>query len=140
MKRSVCINPLMKKRTADDRTKINGFYINDMLKGFLGSKNEGARMLSMMGMPEGGIPFSAAVFLRCRETHWKDADGNKASISFRVRENQIECFGSYLGKKKSIRVFREWSSYEDRDMVRRLESEAIGDLCAKCIYENMNMM
>lgn len=127
----------MKKKQTDDLTKASGYYINEFTRGFLGEKNEGNRMLRQMGLPEGAIPFSTAIFLQNRRIRWKDSNGHTAYISFKLKPNQMECFGSYLGQKKSIRLFREWGSHENPEMIARLESEAIGDLCMKCIYENL---
>lgn len=94
-------------------------------------------MLRLMGLPAEAPPFSAATLLRKKRAGWTDKDGNAASISFRLKPDQLECFGSYLGKKRSIRVFREWGSREDPDTVTKLESQAIGDLCMRCIYDNL---
>lgn len=125
----------MRKKEVNDKVKINGFYIYELTRGFLGEQNEGKKLLKMMGLPFNEVPFSVATFLLKKRTFWKDTKGNVASIHFKTKHNQIECFGSYLGKRKSIRVFREWSFNEDSDKIARLESEAIGDLCMKCIYE-----
>lgn len=127
----------MKRKEINDKTEINGYYINEFTRGFFGDKDEGNWMLIQMGLPADVIPFSAMTFLRNKKACWKDKDGNVASISFKLKENQIECFGNYLGNKKSIRMFCEWGAYEDKEIIARLESEAIGDLCMKCIYENL---
>ena len=127
----------MKRKETNDKTKINGYYINELTRGFLGEQNEGNRMLNLMGLPINVVPFSVAVFLQNQKIFWKDQNGNKASISFKLKHNQLECFGSYLGKRKSIRLFRECGEYENPEVIAHLESEAIGDLCMKCIYENL---
>lgn len=127
----------MKRKETDDRIKISGYYINEFTRGFLGEQNEGNKMLKQMGLPINEIPFSVAIFLQNKRIRWKDSEGNVAAISFKLKPNQMECFGSYLGQKKSIRVFREWGSHEDLEVIAKLESEAIGDLCMKCIYENL---
>lgn len=127
----------MKRKETNNQIKISGYYINELIRGFLGEQDEGNKMLRLMGLPTGIVPFSVAIFLQNKKTCWKDKDGNVASISFKLKPNQMECFGSYLGKKKSIRLFREWGNHEDLETVARLESEAIGDLCMKCIYENL---
>ena len=125
----------MKKKETDSRAKASGYYIHEFTRGFFGEKNEGGRMLRRMGLPADTVPFSAAAFLQKRRTRWKDSSGNIASISFKLKSNQMECFGSYLGQKKSIRLFREWGNHEDPEVIARLESEAIGDLCMTCINE-----
>lgn len=127
----------MKRREINYKAKINGYYVNEFISGFLGDKGEGKWMLKQMGLQADTIPFSAVSFFRSKKARWKDKDGNTASISFRLKENQIECFGSYLGDKKSIRMFCEWGAHEDKEVIARLESGAIGDLCMKCIYENL---
>lgn len=126
----------MKRKTIPEDTKINGFYINEVAQGFMGDRGEGRELLRLMGLPQSEVPFSVAVFLQNQIATWKDKDGEVATISFRLRSNQLECFGSYLGRKKSKRLFREWESYEDVDFAARLESEAIGDLCMRCIFDN----
>lgn len=127
----------MKRKEINDKTKINGYYIKEFERGFLGEQNEGNRMLKRMGLQIDVIPFSVITFFRNKKVRWKDRDGNVAEISFKLKENQLECFGTYLGNKKSMRVFREWGVHEDQEIIAILESEAIGDLCMKCIYENL---
>lgn len=127
----------MKRIEIDDKVKVNGYYVNEFTRGFLGEQNEGSWMLKQMGLQSDRVPFSVATFFQNKQACWKDKSGNTASISFKLKPNQIEFFGSYLGKKKSTRIFREWGCYEDAEVIARLESEAIGDLCMKCIYENL---
>lgn len=147
----------MKRKQVNSLTKVNGFYVNDLIRGFFGEQDEGKAMLRMMDFSSDQLPFSAVVFLQKKKVFWTDNRGNKVIISFRLRSNQLECFGSYLipkseeeyraelrknpkadkfiRKKKSIRLFREWSIHEDPEVITRLESEAIGDCCMKCIYD-----
>jgi len=128
----------MKKRTEiDDQLKVEGFYINDVELGFFGEQDEGKKMLKMMGLPSDTLPFSTAAFIQNRKIRWKDCNGKVASISFKLRDDQIEFFGSYLGNKKSTRIFREWGEYEEAETIAHLESEAIGNLCMMCIYEKL---
>lgn len=127
----------MKRKEINDKAQINGYYINEFTRGFLGEQNEGNWMLEQMGLQADVTPFSVITFLRNKKVCWKDKDGNVASISFKLNDSQLECFGTYLGNKKSIRLFREWETHEDQEVIARLESEAIGDLCMKCIYENL---
>lgn len=129
----------MKRKEINDSIKVGKFYIKELVHGFMGEQEEGKRMLEHMGLPSDTTPFSAVKFLQNSRASWKDKDGNKASIWFSLKSNQIECFGAYLDKKKSIRVFREWKENEDREFVSKIESEAIGDLCMKCIYENLDL-
>lgn len=125
----------MKKKETDFQTKVNGYFINELTRGFLGERGQGAWMLGYMGLPQDTVPFSAAVFLQKRQIQWQDSGGNTATIAFRLKPDLIECSGSYMGQSKTIRLRREWDPYESVDMARRVESEAIGDLCMKCIYE-----
>lgn len=128
----------MKKRTeVNDQLTVNGFYIKDVEQGFFGEQDEGKKMLKMMGLPNDVLPFSVITFLQDKKIRWKDSNNKIASISFKVKEEQIEFFGSYLGKKGSARMFREWGDYEEADKITHLESEAIGNLCMMCIYEKM---
>lgn len=127
----------MKRKVINESVKINGYYIRDFNKGFFGEKQEGAKMLKAMGLAQDAIPFSTATFFQNRRIFWKDSQGNRVTISFKMKPDQLECYGTYLGKRKSLRLFREWNNYEDPEMIARLESESIGELCMKCIYENM---
>lgn len=129
----------MKRIKTDDKTSVRGFYIRSLERGFMGERGEGNKMLEAMGLPKDTIPFSSASLLRNAYAFWNDSQGNRVWISFKLKHNQMECFGSYLGKEKSIRLFREWSDYEDSETIARLESEAIGDLCMRCIYENLEI-
>lgn len=127
----------MKKRQTNDLTRVKGFYINELIRGFFGDHNEGKTMLKKMGLPPDTVPFSVAVLLQKQRIFWLDKNGNRITISFKLKHNQLECFGNYLKKRKSIRLFREWGSHEDPEVIARLESEAIGDCCMRCIYENL---
>ncbi len=149
----------MKKKQTNDSTRVKGFYINELIRGFFGEQNEGKLMLEKMGLSPDTVPFSAAIFLQNRHIYWFDKDGNRVVISFKLKPNQLECFGTiiipkdpelykaelktnpkaekFYKKKKSIRLFREWGEYEDPDTIARLESGAIGDCCMRCIYENL---
>lgn len=127
----------MKRKATGDNLKVNGYYISDLVRGFYGEQDEGRQMLRLMGLPNNHLPFSVAAFLLNKKIFWKDSQGNKATISFRFKPNQMECFGTYKKKRKSIRMFLEWDSQEDPEKIARLESEAIGDLCMRCIFENL---
>ncbi|WP_289700524.1 hypothetical protein [Duncaniella muris] len=127
----------MKRKVINDQVKIKGFLIQEFNKGFFGENGEGRKMLKKMGLPIDTIPFSTVMFLQSKRIFWTDHQGNRATISFKMKPYQLECFGTYLGKRKSLRIFREWNNYEDPDMIARLESETIGELCMKCIYENL---
>lgn len=127
----------MRKKETNNQTKVKGFYINELTRGFLGDQNEGQIMLKKMGLPIDTVPFSVSIFLQNQNIFWMDKNGNKATISFKLKPNQLECFGTYLKKRKSMRLFREWGNHEDPEVIARLESEAIGDCCMRCIYENL---
>ena len=127
----------MRKKETNNQTKVKGFYIHELTRGFLGDQNEGQIMLKKMGLPIDTVPFSVAIFLQNQKIFWMDKNGNKATISFKLKPNQLECFGTYLKKRKSMRLFREWGNHEDPEVIARLESEAIGDCCMRCIYENL---
>ena len=127
----------MKKKQTNDSARVKGFYINELIRGFFGDHNEGRIMLKKMGLSPDIVPFSVAVFLQNQRAFWLDKKGNRVTISFKLKHNQLECFGTYLKKRKSIRLFREWSIHEDPEVIARLESEAIGDCCMRCIYENL---
>lgn len=127
----------MRKKRIKDKHKIRGFYLSEVIYGFFGDQDEGRIMLSKMGLQEDTIPFSVATFIRNKRTFWRDNKGNVARISYRLRPDAIECRGSYMKKEKMIRVIREWGSHENKDLIARLESIAIGDLCMHCIYNNL---
>lgn len=128
----------MRKKDTNDLVTVKGLYINELVRGFFGEHCEGKKMLQMMGLPSDTLPFSAATFLQKRKVQWKDSDGNIAYISYKYKQNQLECHGSYLKQRKTIRLVLEWGNREDMEMIARIESETIGDLCMKCIYENLN--
>lgn len=127
----------MKKKQTNDSNRVKGFYINELIRGFFGEQNEGKMMLQKMGLSPDTVPFSVAIFLQNQRIFWFDKDGNRVTISFKLKPHQLECFGTYLKKRKSIRLFREWGNHEDPEVIARLESEAIGDCCMRCIYENL---
>ena len=128
----------MKKRAeVNDNLTVNGFYIKDVEQGFFGEQNEGKKVLQVMGLPDDVLPFSVAAFLQDKKIRWKDRNGKVASMSFKLKDDQIEFFGSYLGNRKSTRMFREWGDYEESEKISRLESEAIGNLCMMCIFEKL---
>lgn len=128
----------MKKRNLiNNETTANGFYINEVIHGFFGDQGEGKQMLQIMGLPDNTLPFSVAAFLQATKIRWKDINGKVASIAFKLKPDQIEFSGSYLGNRKQTRMFREWGDYEDPVKVKKLESEAIGNLCMMCIYEKL---
>ena len=147
----------MRKKETTNLTAVDGFYVKELTQGFFGEHNEGKFLLNKMGLSPDELPFSAVVFLRKRKIHWYDKNGHRAVISFRLKPNQLECFGTYLvpkdpevyeaelqenpkagkylQKQKSLRLFREWGNHEDPEVIARLESEAIGDCCMQCIYQ-----
>lgn len=125
----------MRRRHTANEVTLKGFYINEVAQGFWGEQNEGRKLLALMGLPDDVIPFSIATLIQNHKIYWKDALGNRASIGFKLKDDQIECYGSYLKRRKTLRVFREWGYNENKEKIARLESEAIGDLCMHCIYE-----
>lgn len=127
----------MKRKDTNDLITVNGLYTNEFIRGFFGEQSEGKKMLKRMGLPTDTIPFSAALFMQKGAAQWKDAGGNIAHISYKCKQNQLECYGSYMGQRKSLRIILEWGNNEDIEMIAKLESEAIGDLCMKCIYDNL---
>lgn len=127
----------MKKKQTNDSTRVKGFYINELIRGFFGEQNEGKVMLQKMGLSPDAVPFSVAIFLQDQRIFWFDKDGNRVTISFKLKPHQLECFGTYRKKRKSMRLFREWGGYEDPEVIARIESGAIGDCCMRCIYENL---
>ncbi len=147
----------MKRKETTNLATVDGFYVKELIQGFFGEHNEGKTLLNKMGLSSGELPFSAVVFLRKRKIHWYDKLGHRAVISFKLKPNQLECFGTYLipktqeeyekdlkenpkagkyhQKQKSLRLFREWGNNEDPEVIARLESEAIGDCCMQCMYQ-----
>lgn len=119
------------------KEKVGGYYIRDATSGFWGEKGEGHIVLEAMGLPSDKIPFSMAFYLKNRHVQWKDTDGNLISISFCITEQRIEFFASYMGKRKTSVLFREWETYEDMNDIQHLESEAIGNMSMMCIYEKL---
>lgn len=129
----------MKRRFINGKTNQCGYYVNDFIRGFMGERKEGEMILRFMGLPLSPLPFSVIAFLQKRKIRWKDSDDNLVTLSYRLKPGQIECSATYLEKKKTMRLFLEWGAHEDRVMVTKLESEAIGDLCMRCLYENFDL-
>ena len=102
----------MKQRTVSHTTRKHGFYPNDFLRGFKGDHNQGNMLLKFMGLPTNQIPFSVITLLRNRYIRWKDAEGNVVTLSFSRKFKQIECIGSYLERRKKMRVLIEWGEDE----------------------------
>lgn len=127
----------MKRKQIQDEVKAGGLYITEFIRGFFGKNNEGNAMLENMGLSDEVVPFSVALFLQNGEIQWKDSDGMVAYITYRFKPGMLECYGAYKGKHKTSRLFLEWNHYEDKETITRLESEAIGDLCMRCILDNL---
>ncbi len=51
----------MKRKAINDTIRVNGYYIQDFNKGFLGEHREGEKMLKKMGLQPTTIPFSTAM-------------------------------------------------------------------------------
>lgn len=128
---------LMKRKAVKNEVKAGEYYVADFTRGFFGEQNEGRIMLEKMGLAPDAIPFSAARFLQNKKIQWQDSSGKTARMSYKVKPYILECNGSYLGQKKTIRLYLEWGSNEDAETIKKLESEAIGELCMKCIYDKL---
>ena len=121
----------------DYQKKSGGYYIQLATTGFWGENNEGEQILETMGLPTDRLPFSMAFYLKKHNVQWKDADDKLVCMSFCVTRYKIEFYASYNGMKKTTSLWREWETYEDNDDIRRLESEAIGDMSMRCLYDKM---
>ena len=51
----------MKKKQTNDSTRVKGFYINELIRGFFGEQNEGKVMLQKMGLSPDAVPFSVVI-------------------------------------------------------------------------------
>lgn len=127
----------MKKRTTNNNQEVSGYYVNDVEHGFWGENGEGIYILKEMGLPTNEVPFSIAIFLKKKEIIWFDSQKRRAKISFKLKDDIMEFYGCYRGKRKTTRLYREWGEYEDPEKIKRLESEAIGNMCALCIYDKL---
>ncbi len=125
----------MKKRNATIKKKICGFIVDDVERGFFGDMDGGGILLENMGLNPNEVPFSIINYLETGKTEWPDKDGNLAKVSFRLTDEKIICTGKYLGEEQTIQLFREWESYEDKNMICKLESEALGELTMRVIFE-----
>ena len=111
------------------------YFADDFLRGFLGSHGEGCEVLKGMGLPYREAPFDVEPFLSSRVAIWPDGDGVMNSVSFNVTPTQLNCTATRGKSSKSVRMCREWGMYEDKEMIAHLESEAIGELCMKCLID-----
>lgn len=125
----------MKRKEIDDEAKVGRYYVSEAMKGFWGDKMEGRKVLSAMGLRTDQPPFSIASFLKSRNANWNDANGNMVQVSFNRKPMMLECVGDYLGSKRVIKIYVEWSKQDSKDMADKLESEAIGNLCSQCLYD-----
>ena len=119
------------------KIKAGGYYIKDATQGFFGEKGEGNVVLERMGLDPNVLPFSMAAYLKRHHVQWKDAEGRLVNMSFMVTDQRITFQTEYLGNRKNAILFREWESYEDKNDVRHLESEAIGNMSMLCLYDKM---
>lgn len=130
-------------KIVNNRLRVDGFYIKDAINGFLdmGSETSGEEMLEQMGLPTDVVPFDMAEFLRNREIYWKDSLGRIAFISFKMTDDEIVCFGSYLGNKQFEYMNREWDDdwgpTESLSYIAHTESSNILNSCMNCISEKM---
>ena len=125
------------RNNIDENATVNGFYLKEVAECFFGPQDEGKWLLQYQGLDFDKLPFSVATLIREGKASWKDPIGRVCTISFKLKDDQIEFFGTYLGRKKMMRIFREWGDYESKEKIARLESEAIGNMCMKCIYESI---
>ena len=121
----------------DYHKKSGGYYIQRATSGFWGEQREGEQVLEAMGLNPNKLPFSMAFYLKKHKVQWRDKDDKLVCMSFCVTEYKMEFYASYNGMKKSMSLWREWETYEDKDDIRKLESEAIGNMSMKCLYEKM---
>lgn len=119
------------------KEKAGGYYIKDATQGFFGEKGEGKIVLEMMGLDPDVLPFSMAIYLKRHHVQWRDAEGRWVNMHFKVTDQRITFHTDYLGNRKSAILFREWESYEDKNDVAHLESEAIGNMSMLCLYDKM---
>lgn len=121
----------------DYHEQSGGYYIQRATSGFWGEHGEGRQVLEEMGLNSDELPFSMAFYLKKRKVQWRDKDGKLVWMSFFVTDYKIEFHACYNGIKKSMSLWREWETYEDKEDIRKLESEAIGNMSMKCLYEKM---
>lgn len=125
----------MKKRNKTIKRKINGIVVRDFERGFWGDMGGAEIMFENMGLDPDVLPFSAVNFLETGNAEWHDIDGNVARISYKITDEKIVCTGSYLGEEQTFQMVREWEPYESKEMVCRLESEALGEWTMRTIFE-----
>lgn len=53
----------MKKKQTHDSTRVKGFYINELTRGFFGDHYEGKEMLKRMGLPSDTVPFLSLIHI-----------------------------------------------------------------------------
>lgn len=102
--------------------------VESIRKGFLGKNKDGKILLDIMALPTNELPFDAQEFKKKQRAYWKDGFGEFAAISFKLRQEDIECFGIYRGRKKLIRMpYFDNNGNEDAGFL-------IANACMSCLY------
>lgn len=94
----------MKRKDIKENDSVNGLYLQDFIRGFMGEHDEGRDMLELMGLSSDSIPFSICAFLQKGMITWQDVSGQSAFISYKFKENLLECRGSYKGFSKALKL------------------------------------
>lgn len=129
----------MRNRSYGTHKTINGFDIKDTSRGFFNEYGHGRELLVLMGLEDSEMPFSVATYIEKKTICWKDAKGNIASVKYKLEPDRISCIGKYLGNTCKVHLTKEWLDYEDKEMIKQLEAEALGELTARSIYEKLNI-
>lgn len=119
------------------KDKSGGYYIHRATTSFWGDNGECEQILEAMGLPTDKLPFSMAFYLKKHNVQWRDKDNKLACLSFCVTDYKMEFYASYNGMKRTAALWREWETYEDKDDIRKLESDAIGEMSMRCLYDKM---
>lgn len=117
---------------------INGVLIRFFINGWWGNE-EGKNTLNLLQLNNDKIPFNITKFLKQGYTEFKDGTGNVVRLSFRRSETKMHFLCNYNGKRKGIRLFREWGT-TDVNMILQLESCAVGECTRNIILEKTPLL
>lgn len=111
---------------------INGINVKEFVNGWWGEHGEGVELLRSLGLSPKSIPFSIEGLLVNGSSDFADSDGSVISVKLARYDTYYDFSCVYHGKRKTLRLYREWGS-ENLDVILRLESHSLGDCLRQVI-------